>query len=320
MLTGQQEQVLYRSDVAVTAGPSLDIPISRLEVEPSLTLCDLSEFDAWGGSLGHEMFKSLAQITPFQFMSIRSLNDKTLEMRVTTHAVHLKAGQTPSSRREWHLDRIGGCENRDGVEVVDLTDSTEFPTFLCYSAFLPDQTETASQPDLDAISTQFLVAHFPGESEVQWDDAKQMSRDIDDFYSRHAKSIVVSAGDQNVAAFGPRTAHRTGVTTVPGWRFFIRVGLYSSGRNCSPYSDHLTRSNVVYDLAREQVLLVPAGTTEQTIAASQNGRSIDLKSGSIMALEHLIKSGLETNGGSPGESQEVVREAASTGLRKLAIR
>jgi hypothetical protein len=137
-----------------------------------------------------------------------------------------------------------------------------------------------------------------------------MTEDIDDAFRRNSGLRTIKVGDKMIVSFSPRTAHRPGKAIVSGWRFFLRIGLYTSGDRCSPYPSHYVFFNPAFDLKRNVVVFRMAGRKEET--ALFNTRSVSLKDAAEEALSFASLNKL-AHGGTEGVDQikAIINNASS---------
>lgn len=211
-----------------------------LQVEPSLTLCSPEVFARFGGRAAAEALRFMLATGALDEAIMTVRESPGLDIRISTYTLWLDTGQVPSSRYDWHIDRIGAISGSGTDERYDAADYTGRRSFAVLSHFVPDSA-LAGRAGLDVASTEFVVdpgaIFLPGRwlstSEVQ----ERITSSLSGGYN------AVHAGNGVGAAFSARAVHRPGYAPRPGWRFMIRVGAYLADPPCSPYIDHIPRYN-----------------------------------------------------------------------------
>lgn len=308
--------ITYQPDVSLHGRVRTAVDDVVLRAEPSLTLCTIPTFAQWAGPVSRRVFSELARTSAFERIAARAVRDATLSVRVSVYVVWLEAGEFPSHRADWHIDRIGGLRSRDGVELVDLRDPVAFPSFLLTTIFLP--AASASDAHLDSRSTEFLLSTFPGSSGELWADMREMHVDIDRWLADHPHPPVLKAGDRMIAGFSPRTVHRPGQAAVPGWSYLMRLGLYTATEPCSPYPDHFVFYNPVFSGPAGKMFFRRVGATE--LAPEPATRSVPLTTTDGMRAAHeFMRAHALSRDGGPSSVEAEVEAAAVRGLQQLSL-
>lgn len=241
----------YEPDIGFHGNISVDLSKSAIQFEPSLTLCEISNFGYWGGLVSHQIFKQLALSSAFQRLAARAESDPNVSIRISTYTVWLEAGEVPSARPDWHIDRVGALRRKGVEELVDLRDPFKFPSYILTSFFIP--ADNNAPGSIDDVSTEFLLSSFSGSSPELWANMDHMHLDIDTAFSKGGNLRSIKAGNSMLVSFSPRTVHRPGQTTMPGWRYLMRVGLYTTLEPCSPYRDHFVFFNPAWSNVHNHV-------------------------------------------------------------------
>jgi hypothetical protein len=305
--------MLYRPDIGIHGRLSFSPQMSELEREPSLTLCALDHFGFWGGPLSQRAFREIAETSAFQRIAARADSDHKVSIRVSSYTVWLDASEVPSARPDWHIDRVGALWRHGNSELVDLRDPFGFPSYILVSCFVtPYEDYTAG---LDQVSTEFLLDSFLGSSPDLWADMNDMHRDIDTAVSRGPNLLLVKAGDRMIVSFSPRTVHRPGHSAVGGWRYLLRVGLYTGEEDCSPYSDHFVFYNPAWDMNTQSVKFRRVGNMNPSGELARRSVSLLQNEGLMLAKEFVEQNNLCIAGDAGIAS--VIQAVTSAGLRGI---
>ena len=262
----------YQPDIGFHGSIKTEIEINDLVKEPSLTLCDLQNFGYWGGAVSHKIFREITKISAFKRIITRTHVDPEVSIRISTYTVWLDAGQVPSSRQDWHIDRVGTLHQIGVDEIVDLRDPFQFPSFMLVTAFIPEKK--LDSDSLNQTSTEFLLSTISGSLPAFGIDNSKMHQEIDEALKLVDELDTVYSGNRMIVSFSPRTIHRPGKAIFPGWRYMLRIGLYTTKEKCSPYADHFINFNPVWDSFSNSVKFRKVGRKETY--ATPNKRSIDL--------------------------------------------
>ena len=214
----------------------LDIDRGLLPREPALTLATAEAFAAVAPPLAVNTSLLLLEMGALDEIldAVRRRGD--LDLRITSFAVHLDAGDVSSSRYDWHIDRIGQICGTGAGERWDATDYTRSRSFLSFSAFYPDLTL-----DLDDVrcraGTEFVVEPSLFRLDGGWHSNASVQAAITQV--TRANFLTRMPVNMQPVGFGARHVHRPGRAPMKGWRLFIRLGAYRNVQPCSPYEDHL---------------------------------------------------------------------------------
>ncbi|MGO9028855.1 MAG: hypothetical protein ACLQOZ_09550 [Acidimicrobiales bacterium] len=224
--------------------------------EPSLTLCSTSAFFRHAGPLTQAVGRAVR--TSPTFAGLAASRRAGWQVRWTSHLLWLAAGEVPAARREWHLDRVGPGRNVDGGEVADFSDNLEAgdeeALFGAVSYFWPDEAGAGGTD----LHTEFLME----EMTVPLREAVEDPRLVGEAIERKVGTLDTPGDVQTFRSnvltwFGARTLHRPPVALRPGWRFFLRVGMYREPH--SPYVDHRLICHRLWDHAHQRTVYRPAG-------------------------------------------------------------
>jgi len=280
--------MLYRPDIGFHGTIESQIGENELCNEPALTLCDPVRFGYWGGNIAHRVFEEISKTSAFSRIAILAKNNSDATIRFTTHTLWLEDSQVPSARRDWHLDRVGPLLFKGNTELADLRDPFGFPSYILVSVFFP--FANGSRSVRDCVSTEFVLDTFEGSSGDYLVDPRIMTKDIDNVFRTNPFLRTMKVGDRMIVSFSPRSAHRPGKAVVSGWRFFLRIGLYTHGEECSPYPNHYVFYNPSLDLKKNSVVFRKIGQKESISDCTR--RSISLINFPDEALEFSEKHSL----------------------------
>jgi len=235
-----------------------DAPPASAEQEPSLTLCSSDVFFGAAGAFSQAVGTAVRRTPTFAKLSAARSDGWTV--RWTSQFIWLAQGEVSSARYEWHIDRVGPGWTADSGEVADYSDNVRAAAdemmFGVVSYFWPDSTEDGALADL---GTEFFMEPFAVPLERLVDDPRvvgqAISRCVDDLAT---PGRPVAHGSNVVTWFGARTLHRPPIADRPGWRFFLRVGLYREPH--SPYMDHRLLCHRIWDSRARQSWFRPVGT------------------------------------------------------------
>jgi hypothetical protein len=306
--------IIYSPDVGVHGHVTTVVDWPALSREPSLTLCSLPEFQRWGGPVSHRIFREMAATSAFERLAARARSDNTVGIRISAYVVWLEPGDYPSHRPDWHIDRVGGLKKEAGIEVVDLRDPLSFPSFILTSIF---QTPSDMAGDMDSPSSEFLLASFSGQSGETWADMRDMHSDIDGWLERNPVPSVMKAGDRTIISFSPRTVHRPGCSRAAGWRYLMRLGLYTTTEPCSPYPNHMVFYNPVWNKFAGKTIFRRVGETVSSPEPGVRSVSLDTDQGVAEAYRFVRSNSLNVN--SPSTPlDDLIDEAAARGAAQVA--
>lgn len=308
--------MIYRADFGFHGRLMAPVAEDALRQEPSLTLCTVDMFAQWSGPFSRRVFAEIAGTAAFHRIAARAQADSTVSIRISVYVVWLEPLEFPSHRPDWHIDRIGGLHQDGAIERVDLRDPLEFSSFVLSSVFL---TESEREDDRGSPSTEFLLATFPGQSPELWADMREMHNDIDTALSENPEFPIVKAGNRTIASFSPRTVHRPGQATVPGWRYLMRLGLYTTEEACSPYPDHFVFYNPVWSAATRSTSFRRAGDREARSTPTVRSVSLRTRDGRIAAARFADENSLLTGQRPAGvELRDLVSSAARIGFQQVS--
>jgi hypothetical protein len=246
----------------ITLGPDVSLPASA-EREPSLTLCTTRVFFGAAGVLSQAVGAEVRRLPTF--IALSGARDGW-NVRWTSQFIWLAQDEVPSARHEWHIDRVGpGWTNNDS-ELADYSDNARAADdevlFGVASYFWPDSAEDGAVADL---GTEFLPERLAVPLERLVDDPRIVGQTIARCVNGLAGSgRTVTHGSNVVTWFSARTLHRPPIAARPGWRFFLRVGLYREPH--SPFSDHRLLCHRIWDSRTGQSRFRPLGT-QQSLSA-----------------------------------------------------
>jgi len=281
--------MIYRADFGFHGHMTSLVEEDALRREPSLTLCTVDTFAEWSGPFSKRVFTEIAGTSAFQRIAARAAADPTVSIRTSVYVTWLEPQDFPSHRPDWHIDRIGSLHYDGGIERVDLRDPLGFSSFVLSSLFL---TSSDREEDRSSPSTEFLVATFQGKSPEVWADMRAMHDDIDWAIAENPHIPVVKAGNRTIASFSPRTVHRPGMATVSGWRYLMRLGLYTTEEACSPYPDHFVFYNPVWSAATSLTSFRRAGDRETVDTPAVRSVSLMTRGGRISAAKFADENAL----------------------------
>lgn len=307
--------ITYSPDVGLHGKVATPVDANSLRAEPSLTLCTIPVFARWAGPISHRVFSELIRTTGFQRIAARAHRDPTLSIRISVYAVWLEAGDFPSQRPDWHIDRIGGYRNASGAELVDLRDATSFPSFLLTSIFLPT---TPADSHADSRSSEFLLSTFDGTSGELWADMMEMHLDIDGWLAANPNPPILKAGNRTIVSFSPRTVHRPGCASTSGWSYMLRLGLYTATEPCSPYPDHLVFFNPVWNESSRTTVFRRVGSTDSANVPPVRSVPLAVDWGEEAAIQFLSDQSLHPGRSNVSYDSEV-KSAALLGLSQVAV-
>lgn len=161
-----------------------------------------------------------------------------VSIRISTYTLWLESEQVPSSRDDWHIDRIGAISGTGQTERYDATDYTKRRSFAVMSHFMTENARQDNRFYSDKISTEFVLQPSSVKLPDCWLATKEVQSRIAACMAPGYDSIHCGLGV--ATAFSSRAIHRPGLASEPGWRFMIRVGAYLSNTVCSPYEDHIS--------------------------------------------------------------------------------
>ena len=299
--------ITYCPDVGIHGLIETSVDQRSLQAEPSLTLCSPSVFAKWAGPISRSIFSELAGSTGFERIAARADRDSTLSIRISVYVVWLEEGDFPSHRPDWHIDRVGGLRKKESIELVDLRDTTEFPSFLLTSIFLPSVENGAH---LDSRSSEFLLAKFRGQSSLLWADMREMHIDIDSWLAANPNPSVLKVGNRTIASFSPRTVHRPGRAATSGWSYLMRLGLYTATEPCSPYPDHMVFFNPVWNEQTRATVFRRVGSTTAETEPKVRSVALTLAHGERAARDFVREASLNV-----AQSPQLVDEAIQSAVR-----
>ncbi len=307
--------MIYKPDIGLHGLAEVKVDSEALRHEPSLTLCSLPVFAEWAGPVSKQVFAEIAATSAFQRLACRAARDPSVSVRISVYVVWLEAGDFPSHRPDWHIDRIGALHRQGHLELVDLRDPLSFPSFVLSSIFL---TESSDALQIDSPSTEFLLATFEGTSPELWADMQAMHLDIDRWLERNPNPRVLKAGDRSVVSFSTRTVHRPGQAVMGGWRYLMRLGLYTTLEPCSPYPDHLVFFNPVWSSLTGAPSFRRVGDTHAVAEPAKRSVSLVTEEGRAAASDFLERNSFRRgNNFSTSEMRALVKNAARQGEKQL---
>jgi hypothetical protein len=307
--------ITYSPDIGVHGHLTTSAGSDTLQFEPSLTLCTPDIFNMWAGPVSQSIFAELVATTAFQRIAARADSDTSMSIRISVYSVWLEAGEFPSYRPDWHIDRIGGLRKNEGIEYVDLRDTANFPSFLLASVFVPSQGHEAV---IHSRSTEFMLASFGGKSGLVWADMREMHRDIDSWLATSEPPPVYKAGNRTIVSFSSRTVHRPGQADVSGWSYLLRLGLYTTLEPCSPYTDHFVFYNPVWHAPTQQARFRRCGSMETGPEPAVRSVPLASKQGAADAASFVAEYGIRVSGSSASTSASLTN-AAQLGRQQIGL-
>jgi hypothetical protein len=283
--------VLYSPNFQLHCPIVTCVDAAAISAEPSLTLCSIDEFNRWSGPISRDVFAEVAATAQYQALAGRAELDPTVSIRVSVYAVWLERGDVPSQRPDWHIDRVGACRIHGEAEQSDFRDPLKFRSFILVSAFAALSPDV---DDLDGPSTEFLLMSFEGKTQEYWGDNNDMHDDINHALQQSTAPTIVKAGNKMIASFCPRTVHRPGVADADGWRFLLRVGLYTALEPCSPYADHMVFYNPAFSTVTGDVRFRRVGTRDSVHVVPRRSVSLETEAGKLAAAEFIHQQSLNT--------------------------
>ncbi len=283
--------------------------------EPSVSLLEMKQAGLWLGPISRAVLEEIAATSSFQRICARAETDEKVALRVTTRTVWLERGEVPE-RPGWHIDRVGGFELRDGEEYCDYSRVFEFPSFILVSFLSPRLPSDANL--LGETSTEFVVTPLKGDCRESWSPMSRMYRDVQSALSKAEGARTLRAGDAGIVAYSERTVHRAGIARVAGWRFLLRVGLFSITGCRSPFEDHFVLWNGLWNEKLQSAYLRRVGA--KTTRSECEQRSLSLRNGQGVADAgaYAKEWGLEV--GSDGATERInalVERAAGLGREQI---
>lgn len=307
--------MIYAPDVGIHGNVTSKVDAESLRHEPSLTLCTLPIFSEWAGPISKRIFTEIAATSAFQRLAARARNDVNVSIRISVYVVWLKSGDFPSQRPDWHIDRVGGLTRQGNIELVDLRDPLCFPSFILTSIF---QTESSSARDVDSPSTEFLLSSFPGRSGELWADMREMHVDIDEWLAKNPNPTILKPGNRTIASFSPRTVHRPGCASANGWRYLLRLGLYTTQEPCSPYPNHMVFYNPVWNSSTRAMTFRRTGDTTSRSDPDVRSVPLDTERGRIAALRFVESNFLRVDK-TINNLSDLAEAAACKGLLQVIV-
>lgn len=306
----------YAPDIGFHGAVSLDVREPHVQREPSLTLCDLTNFGYWSGFLSNNVFRQLVLTSAFQRLAARAESDSGVSIRVSTYTVWLEAGEVPSARPDWHIDRVGALRRDGAEELVDLRDPFKFPSYILTSVFVPEDPHAVGFAD--EVSTEFLLSPISGTSPEYWANMNHMHQDIDTAFAKNSSLRTIRAGDRMLMSFSPRTVHRPGQTSVPGWRYLMRVGLYTTLEPCSPYLDHFVFFNPAWHSVSGDVKYRTVGCKSSLQEPAKRSVSLLRSEERRQAMKFVEESALSIQGHEGIRAvEQLVAEATNKGMSQI---
>lgn len=294
----------YIPDIAIHSPLEIFPTDEMCQKEPSLSLCDLKHFGTWHGPISAAVFEHMARTSSFQRICARGKIDPSAEIRVSTRTVWLEAGETPE-RPEWHIDRVGSYKQEGDIDMCDYAELFSFPSFLIASFLLP--TKSGKSYSLDEASTEFFLTPFEGNCNDSWSEMKRMYDDVESGVSIGTGNRTLRSGDKSLVAYSERTVHRAGIAPVSGWRYMMRLGLFSTKSPRSPNEDQFVFRNSIWDGQRS--FLRSAGRTNLNDNVSVRSVSLTQESGSQLARQFICDQDLAVAG---SEDRDVVLETVKS--------
>ena len=223
-MTNQVPTLIDESGHVVAHGSVRPIDQAVVTREPTMTLCDLRVFRGHAGTAAATTLQARLELGALDSTIAAIQRDRRLTMRISVYVLWLATDQVPSSRYDWHIDRIGGIEGHGTAERYDAADYTGCRSFAVVSVFLP--AFDAGGRAVDAASTEFIRSPSPIRLPNRW----MYTEEVD----THIKALLAGGhqsahcGDRVATSFSARAVHRPGFAPGPGWRFFMRIGAYLS--------------------------------------------------------------------------------------------
>ncbi|MGI8336664.1 hypothetical protein ACRYCC_42540 [Actinomadura scrupuli] len=219
-----------------------------------MSLCSLEVFRRYGGAVASMALEALLRLGALDEILLAVRSGTGLALRISTYSIWLEAGQVPSSRSDWHIDRTGGIRGAGADERYDASDTTRRRSFALTCLFAPDG-DGRDRDTLDTASTEFVTRPSAIDLPDGWTTTGQVGRRIEAWRSAGCHSEP--CGNASAVSFSARAVHRPGLARVAGWRFLLRVGAYET--STSPYQDHVTVCNPFCTRSEPGFLLRPVG-------------------------------------------------------------
>ena len=204
------------------SSPSAD----EFRSEPSLTLCSPAVFARFAGRIASRSLMFMLAVGALDETIQAVRESPRVSIRISTYTLWLESEQVPSSRDDWHIDRIGAISGTGQTERYDATDYTKRRSFAVMSHFMTENARQDNRFYSDKISTEFVLQPSSVKLPDCWLATKEVQSRIAACMAPGYDSIHCGLGV--ATAFSSRAIHRPGLASEPGWRFMIRVGAYLS--------------------------------------------------------------------------------------------
>ena len=135
------------------SSPSAD----EFRSEPSLTLCSPAVFARFAGRIASRSLMFMLAVGALDETIQAVRESPRVSIRISTYTLWLESEQVPSSRDDWHIDRIGAISGTGQTERYDATDYTKRRSFAVMSHFMTENARQDNRFYSDKISTEFVL-------------------------------------------------------------------------------------------------------------------------------------------------------------------
>lgn len=210
--------------------------------EPSLTLCDLPSFRTAAGPIARTVWKQLDSSGALSDVLEAANNFSDYVLRITCSCTWLEPGFISQFGPKWHTDRAHRRTLMDGNEYLDTSHRLGHRSFLIVSQFFAEDELPSSKNE--SHTTAFVKRPVGVDVSSTTVARDILDSAIDDKVSRLKSSDILKAKNAQPVGFDEHTIHKACPTDQPGWRFFLKVGLYQPGY--SPFENRLNTFNPVF--------------------------------------------------------------------------